>query len=172
MEFALGMFAGLILWPWWGLGIFILLCIVDSVLVENENASFGTGMMVVGTAMLVWLAGDMNPFVLAWDNFGNILKFFVVYFAVGGLWSIAKWYLYLIGVRDDMRQRGEKKRPCRTYARNNQARIYAWIGHWPFSMIGSLFGDFLGRIVKMIYRSLTNLYDRMANNIFKDFESE
>jgi len=68
MEFVLGMFAGLILWPWWGLGIFILLCIVDSVLVENEEATWGTGLMIIGTAVLIWLAGDMNPFALAHES--------------------------------------------------------------------------------------------------------
>lgn len=172
MEFTLGLFTGLLLWPWWGLGVFVLLCIVDTVLVENENASWGTAMMLIGTALLVWIAGDVNPFMLAWDNLGSIIKFLLVYFLVGGVWSIAKWYLFLTNVRDDMLDRGEKVRPSQSYARYNQSRIYSWIGHWPFSMIGSLFGDFLSRIVKSIYRALSNLYDKMANNIFKDFESE
>lgn len=170
MEFVLGMFTGMMLWPWWGLSIFVLLCLVDAVLVENENASFGTFMMLVGTGLLVWLAGDANPFSLAWENVGNILKFFIGYFVVGGLWSIAKWYLYLLKVRDNMRDNRQTERPHESYAYNNYDRIAGWIGHWPFSMIGSLFGDFLARIVTTITRFLSNLYENMANNVFKDFE--
>ena len=172
MEFTLGLFTGLLLWPWWGLGFFVLLCIVDAVLVESENASWGTAMMLIGTALLVWIAGDANPFALVWDNFGNIVKFILLYFAAGALWSIAKWYFFLTNVRTDMIERGEKTRPRQSYARYNQSRIYSWIGHWPFSIIGTVFGDFLTRIVKSIYNTLSNLYDKMANNIFKDFETE
>lgn len=172
MEFALGLFTGLILWPWWGIGIFILMCLVDAVLVENENATFGTFMMLLGTGILVWLAGDANPFTLAWANIGDILKFFIGYFIVGGLWSIAKWYLYLLKVRDHMKECGEKSRPRESYASNNGERIAAWIGHWPFSMIGTLFGDFLSRIIKSIASFLSNLYEDMANSVFKDFETK
>jgi len=171
MEFVLGMFTGLMLWPWWGISIFILLCLVDAVLVENESAGFGTFMMIIGVGVLVWLAGDHNPFTLAWQNIGDILKFFIGYFIVGALWSVAKWYLYLLKVRDRMKVSGEKTRPRESYAKNNTDRITAWIGHWPFSMIGSLFGDFLSRIVLTISRMLSNLYENLANSVFKDFEA-
>ena len=171
MEFTIGLFAGLLLWPWWALGIFTLMCLVDAVLVENENASFGTLMMLIGTGLLIWLAGDANPFTLVWNNIGSIIMFFIVYFIVGGLWSIAKWYLYLIKVRDKMKKRGETTRPYESYARNNQGRIAAWIGHWPFSMIGFLFGEFLACIVNSTYVFLSNLYANLANSVFKDFDS-
>lgn len=36
MEFLTGLFAGLLLWPWWGLGLFFILCLIDAVLVENN----------------------------------------------------------------------------------------------------------------------------------------
>jgi len=169
MEFTLGLFTGMLLWPWWGLGIFALLCLVDVVLVENENASFGTAMMLIGTGVLVWLAGETNPFTLAWDNIGDIIKFFVGYFVVGAVWSIAKWYLYLLKVRDNM-SGSTKKRPDESYACNNYDRIGGWIGHWPFSMIGSLFGDFLSRVVKTVIRVLSNLYESLGNVVFKEFE--
>jgi len=170
MEFAFGMFTGMMLWPWWGLGIFFLLCLVDAVLVENDSAGFGTFLILVGTGALVWLAGGHNPFMLAWTHAGDILKFFIAYFMAGALWSVARWYLYLLKVRDNMKANGLTKRGRDTYARNNQAKIVSWIGHWPFSMIGTFFGDFLTRIVTNIYRVLSNLYESIANSVFKDFE--
>ena len=169
MEFVLGMFAGMLLWPWWALSIFVVLCLIDAALVENESATFGTIMMMVGTAALVWLAGDMNPFALVWQNLGAIILFFFGYFIVGGVWSLFKWYLYLTNVRTEMKEYGKKERPHNSYARNNKARIMAWIGHWPFSIVGTFFGDFLYRIGRTIYNYLGGTYERIEKAVFKDF---
>ena len=106
MEFVAGLFAGMLLWPWWALSIFVILCLIDAALVENESATFGTLMMVIGTGALVWIAGDMNPFALVWQNLGAIVIFFFAYFIVGGIWSLFKWYLYLTNVREDMKEHG------------------------------------------------------------------
>lgn len=168
MDFTLGLFTGLLLWPWWGLGIFIVLCLIDAALVENESATFGTALMVIGTAVLVWLAGGLNPFVLVWQNFGAVLLFFVGYFVAGGVWSLFKYYLYLTNVRDDMKEHGKTERPRNTYMVNNKAKLMAWIGHWPFSIIGTFFGDFLYRIGRTIYNHLGGAYERIEKHVFGD----
>ncbi len=170
MDFTLGLFTGLLLWPWWGLGIFVILCLIDAALVENESATFGTAMMVIGTGILVWLAGNMNPFVLMWQNFGGVLLFFFGYFILGGIWSLFKWYLNLINVRDAMKEKGKTERPRNSYARNNKARIMAWIGHWPFSIVGTFFGDFLYRIGRTIYNHLGGTYERIEKHVFGDMK--
>ena len=167
-EFTLGLFAGMLLWPWWGLGIFIALCLIDAALVENESATFGTAMMVVGTAGLIWIAGDMNPFTLMWQNLGAIVLLFFGYFIMGGVWSLFKWYLYLTNVREDMKEHGATERPHNSCARNNKARIMSWIGHWPFSIIGTFFGDFLYRIGRTIYGYLGGTYERIEKSVFGD----
>ena len=168
MEFTLGLFAGLLLWPWWGLGIFIVLCLIDAALVENESATFGSAMMIVGTAGLVWLAGDVNPFVLMWQNLGALVLFFFGYFILGGIWSLFKWYLHLTNVREDMKEHGRTERPRNSYARNNKARFMAWIGHWPFSIIGTFFGDVLYRIGKTVMNYLGGTYERIEKHVFGD----
>ena len=96
-----------------------------------------------------------------------------------------KWYLHLLKVRDKARADFDRftaaverpvaahpKRPSDSYARENKGRIMGWIAHWPFSMVGSVLGDFLTRIVKSIYNVLSDLYDRMANHVFKDFDQD
>jgi hypothetical protein len=168
MEFVLGMFAGMLLWPWWALGIFVILCLIDAALVENDSAGFGTFMMMIGTGLLVWIAGDMNPFVLAWNNLGGIVAFFFAYFILGGIWSVMKWYLYLTNVRVEMKESNLTERPRRSYAANNKARIMGWIGHWPFSIIGTFFGDFLYRIGRRIYNLLGGTYERIEQKVFGD----
>jgi len=168
MDFTLGLFTGLLLWPWWGLGIFIILCLIDAALVENESATFGTAMMILGTAGLVWLAGGMNPFMLMWQNLSAVLLFFVGYFIAGGVWSLFKYYLYLTNVRDDMKERGITERPRNSYMVNNKAKLMSWIGHWPFSIIGTFFGDFIYRIGRTIYNHLGGAYERIEKSVFGD----
>ena len=168
VEFTLGLFTGLLLWPWWGLGIFVILCLIDAALVENESATFGTALMVVGTGVLVWIAGDLNPFAVAWQNLGAIIMFFFAYFIAGGVWSIAKYYLFLKNVSAEMKERGTTERPHSSYIRNNKAKVMAWIGHWPFSIIGTFFGDFLYRIGRTIYNHLGGTYERIEKHVFKD----
>ena len=170
MELTAGILAGLLLWPWWGLGIFIILALINAALVENENATFGTILMVVGTGLLVWIAGDMNPFALAWEHIGAIIPFFFTYFIVGGVWSVAKYYLYLTNVKAEMKERGYIERPRSTYIKNNKAKVMAWIGHWPFSIIGTFFGDFLYRIGRTVFNALGGTYERIENHVFGDMK--
>lgn len=172
MEFALGIAAGFFLWPWWAMMALSLVFIVDIVCLECEAEGWGTTILIIGTALLTWLAIDANIFVWVWNNLANIGKFFLVYFFVGALWSVAKWYFYLLTVRDKMKSSNITTRPWESYASNNKARIFSWIGHWPFSMVGTLFGDFLKRVVLSIYNMLSTLYEKIGNSVFADFKEK
>jgi membrane-bound ClpP family serine protease len=166
-EFTLGLFAGMMLWPWWVLSAFIILCLIDAALVENESAGFGTALMIVGTAALVWI-GSGNPFALAWEHIGALAVFIFGYFIAGGVWSLFKLYIFLTNVKEEMKEKGLTERPYKSYVRNNKARILSWIGHWPFSIIGTFFGDFLYRIGNRIYNYLGGTYERIEKHVFGD----
>ena len=168
MEFTLGLFAGVLLWPWWALSLFVLLCLIDAALVENESATFGTLLMIVGTGALVWIAGDMNPFVALWQNLGAVILFFFAYFIIGGVWSLFKWYFYLKQVRRGMNKNNDRERPYHSYAANNKAKIMAWIGHWPFSIIGTVIGDFVFEIGRKVFDYLGGTYARIEKHVFGD----
>lgn len=167
MEFVVGMFAGMLLWPWWVLGAFIIICLIDAALVENESASFGTALMIVGTAALVWI-GSGNPFALAWEHLGALITFIFGYFIAGGVWSLFKYWLFLKNVKASMIERGTTERPRNSYMANNKAKLMSWIGHWPFSIIGTFFGDFLYRIGRTIYNTLGGTYERIEKHVFGD----
>lgn len=170
LEFALGFAAGFLLLPWYWMSILVLLFIVDIVLVENDCIGWTTTTLLFGLGFAAWLGAGVNPFTWAWVNAANILQFFLMFWAVGALWSILKWYLYLLKVKERAVRRGTKSRPRESFASNNKSRIMGWIAYWPFSMIGSIFGDFLSRIVKNIYRVLSSLYERMGSKVFADFD--
>lgn len=173
-SFALGLAAGFLLWPWWALSLFALVCFVDIVCLECEAEGWGTGILIIGVAALAWLAADVNVFMWVWHNLANIAKFFLAYFLAGSLWCVAKWYFYMLKVRDKVvaDKDGKKIRPYGTYAKQNKARITSWIGHWPLSMIGFFFGDFLKRIGINLYRAISGLLDRISNSVFADFEED
>ena len=173
MEFALGFGLGLLALPWYYLAILSLLFVVDIVLVENEEFGWTfTSLLVVG-GLVTWLGTDINPFTWVFYNAASVVKFLVGFFVVGSLWSVLKWYFYLLKVRDRIKDSGRAmKRPYDSYAANNKGLIMAWIGWWPFSVLGTLFGDFLTRIVTSIFNVLSGLYESMANKVFAGFDEE
>ncbi len=185
VEFILGMFVGLWLWPWWGLGIFGILFIADSILCDKDNAFFGTILMVLGMGLLVWLAGDHNPFALIWNNLAHILGFLILYFVMGAAWSMIKWRFFLASLVREAKQdfkRWDHKhvadfvRPDESYAKNNAGRIMGWIGHWPMSIVGTFLGDIMLRglvnLCEWIYESLSKAYEGMGNQAFAGLEHE
>ena len=188
MDLAFALFLGYFALPWYFMSLLVLLFLVDVALCESDEFSWATIVLVVGTGLAVWLGGDVNPFAYVWNNLAEVFGFFVLYFAVGAAWSIVKWYFYLIRLRDkvksgehrDYTQKGQglseaaikRKRPAKSFAKNNKGRIFGWIGHWPFSMVGTFIGDFIKRIVTNIYLVLQGLFDRMSNHVFAGFDEE
>lgn len=183
MDIALGFALGFVSLPLWWMLLLIAVFIVDVVLCENDEFGWGTGVTLAGTGLVAWLGADVNPITWLWYNLADVARFLIFYFSLGASWSIFKWYLYLLDLRDRTlrdfdrdRSRNPDKvkasfpaRPHNSYARENKGLIMGWIAHWPFSMIGSIIGDFLTGIVKNIYLMLITIYDRISSSIFKDF---
>ncbi len=188
MDLAFALFLGYFALPWYFMGFVVLLFLVDVALCESDEFGWATTVLVVGTGLAVWLGGGINPFSYVWNNLAEVFGFFVLYFAVGVAWSVGKWYLFLLRLREQVKsgehqdiglqQKGlnenaiKRKRPAKSFAKNNKGRILGWIGHWPFSMIGTFIGDFIKRIVTNIYNVLQGLFDRMSNHVFADFDEE
>lgn len=185
LTLAEGVIMGMLALPWLWLLALSLVFVLDVVLCENDAFGWATFLVITGTGLVAWLGGEVNVFAWTWANLADIAEFLLAYFLVGAFWSIAKWYLYLLKVKEKVeagtwaygyRERPDaskdaKIRPRETFARNNKARIMGWIAHWPFSAIGALFGDLLNRIVTHIYRVLSGLYDRIANRVFSGYET-
>jgi hypothetical protein len=176
MEFALGFATGFLLLPWYWMSFLGLLLIVDTVLIENDCFGWTTTSLLVGVGLASWLGAGVNPLAWAFDNLADLVEFFLLFWLIGALWSVFKWYLFLLKIRDEAKDRAKRygtkleRRPTYSYASENVWRITSWIVYWPLSMVGSLFGDILTRIVKTIFNVLSGLYEKMANSVFADFE--
>lgn len=194
MEFALGMVAGALLWPWYCLAGLAMLVIVDVIFCENDAYVGGFFTMLLGVSLLGWLGGSWSYNTL-WSvivaNLGNLALFSVYYLAIGGAWSIAKWFLYSLKLRDALREeiaewnkssdasdtpgvgrsRNPKpSRPSRSFAKNNKGRLTGWVAMWPFSMIGTFIGDFLTKVFDHVVKALSGIYDSISNAVWKEME--
>lgn len=177
MESLAGMYAGFMLWPWWALMLFIIMCLFDAALLEIEREGTGTAIMVIGTGAFIWIFSGVNPFLYVWNNPDTTIILIVVYSLLGGIWSVPKWFLYSIKQRNKELlnakvARRKPQRPKSSYVRNNKARITWWISHWPFSIIGTFIGDFLVQIWDKVYEMFDGLYTRISDYVYKEFEND
>ncbi len=190
MDLAIVFFMGFFALPWMWMGALMFLFVIDVVLTESECFGWATFLLILGTSLVAWLGGDVNVFAWTWANLAEIAKFLIFYFAAGGVWSVVKWYFYLLKVRDRLERDIDRwqrirdvlvnpghpdtapkpTRPHDSFAKDNPERIMGWIAHWPFSMIGSLIGDVLTRAVRSIYEVLRGAYDRIGNHVFAEFD--
>jgi hypothetical protein len=161
--------------PWLWLGALFLLCIADVILTESECFGWGTFILLAGIVTIAWVGGDVNVFKWTWFNLTDVLKFTAVYVLIGVLWSVVKWYFYLVKIRKELKanlasgvRRVGDTRPRRSFAKNNKARITGWMAHWPFSIVGTIVGDFLLELWNTIYEWLSGVYERIETRVFKD----
>src|SRR5262245_7370928 len=92
--------AGLFLLPWWGFLILSAILLMDLIALSDDSNGWGTAIVIVGVYFLFMGAANTNLLTAVWNNPGTALNFFLVYFGIGGAWSVAKWYLFLLNVRD------------------------------------------------------------------------
>lgn len=180
MDLALAFVAGFFSLPFLWMIILALILLGDVVCCETEYFGLGAFLVISSSALAAWLGNDINVFGWAWGNLGAIIQFTFFYLLLGTVWSVVKWYFYLLKIRDeyltgsragmDQKIEGGMRRPESSFARNNKTRIMGWIAHWPFSIVGTFLGDFLTRIFQTIYEAMSGLYDRIAGSVFADFD--
>lgn len=154
------------------IGFFIvigMLCIIYTAAVEkNEHglAIFGT---IVG-AFLLW-----KPLMAAISNWQLILMILAIYTAIGGAWSIFRWFKYCRKYINEIDPWGEtpkfvkeKSTPEKYYISKlspseHKSQIMSWIIYWPFSAFWNIAGDLISGIFDM----LTNVYKHIATSVVK-----
>jgi len=85
-----------------GLYFWLLVAAASGVIfycLDNEKGIAATVTAVVAVVAMVVLGdGKLPSYVL--ENPGHLVGFILAYFAAGGLWSLAKWYLFASKKRD------------------------------------------------------------------------
>lgn len=99
-----------------------------------------------------------------------------VYLATGVLWSIKKWYDFLIEGRDVLKKEyADEREPRESWeayatkwrptASQHKQRITTWMALWPFSLLWWVF-TWPRRAFVWLYERLSTIFDRMAVHVF------
>lgn len=188
MDLGILIFLNVFTLSWYWLVALTFLFLIDTTLCANNEFSWATTILVSGIGLVTWLGAGVNPFLYIWNNFFQVTGFFGLYFAVGTVWSIYKWYFYstkgaakLKKLLEEWKTRQgnlpEKNRPSQetkptrskySYAENNKGRLLGLIGHWPFSMLAWTIDDFIKPIAVNIYNLLPKLYARISDRVYAD----
>ncbi len=191
MDPITGLVAGMLAlgWLFWAiLGVIIIAAIVS---VESERFVITTPVVVVGVALLVWLSGQPVGPVFAWlrDNLGTVLFYAAVYLAVGVLYGVARYALFLRRIRDRFtawtRDRkilagaitqsqanefknlaGLKNFPIKIS--DSRKRILFWMVYWPLSMPWTVINEPVKRFFDFAYYRVAGMLQRLSDRMFSD----
>lgn len=178
----------LFLLPWWCFAAALFVILLDILFLTTNKNGLATFVTIVSSGALLYFATGINLLQVIKANPVDAFLYVNAYFVVGGMWSLLKWYIYLVEERDNLRikvkkwdkqcgpgsgnNRAGNSRPVRgyeTYAKNNKSKILSWIGHWPISVVQTFIGDFLLRLTKHVFRMLSGIYESIGNTLFKEF---
>lgn len=162
---------------------------VLALFVCTAKESFISGIIVIlVTAVSLQLLGSVD--ILGWlkENLATIAICAVVYLPIGTAWAFFKWYMKLIDKRQELSEKKDaymsryKNSPDKEWndiwtshvkshmpkSEYHKSSITTWIGYWPISMIWTLLDDFVTKLIKTIYNSISGIFNRMSENMFKN----
>ncbi len=113
---------------------------------------------------------------------GYLVAGVAVYLAAGVLWSLKKWYDYVIGILTDLRQKydiagyvnkeAKGNETFEAYARrsqpraaNNKQRIVGWMALWPFSFSWWVL-TWPRHAFVWLYDRLSTVFDRISDRVW------
>lgn len=76
------------------------------------------------------------------------------------------WVKY---IEEDYQRRDLVKTPL---VRDNRSKIMRWIGYWPLSVVTWAFNDMVRRFVKIIYNSIHDWLQSVANRVFSKVKKD
>lgn len=162
--------------------LWILLAIViiaDSILVEATLGTIAFFFTLAGCGIAAWV-GMFNVFTFVWHDPMRTLELAASYVLVGIVWSFVKWLSFCFRKKEEVEER-LKKYPTSIsisvrfdpataipQASEYSSDILRWMGYWPFSIVGTVVGDWFLRIFKNIFRVLRSTYQAASDRIFQD----
>lgn len=148
--------------------------------IELDYPGRATGVFIAFAILFFFLGGreaikDLLSFMTS--NPPGAIGFIVGYFVAGTVWSIAKWYFFLLNIRDRALENREHFTSVQSRmitipkVKEHKSRIVGWMVYWPFSAVWTILNDPVRRIFLHIYRKIEKVMQKMANNVFKDINN-
>ena len=146
------------------------------VIIATEKGS-GTGATItlLATLALFFFFGNKVPLS---DFFSYIIKnpwpflgAVAGYILIGVLWSICKWYFFLLKERDRCLDEQKKYHHDNSISvpqvRHHKSEIMVWMIYWPFSALWTILDRPIKRIFLFIYARIKMQMQAMADKIFE-----
>ncbi len=157
--------------------VFVIVAIFLTIATEIEWFGCTTITILVSVSLIQFLH-LFNIWIYVKDHVLQTTIYSIAYIAIGVVWSFAKWFFFLINSRDRDREFVKKNLDNTAHIRppvinipqaaDNKGKIIAWASYWPFSFIGTILNDPFRKLFNFIFNQFKNLYQQMANSIYKD----
>lgn len=173
-----------------------VVCLLLIAAVEYEKPGWATLSLIV-TGLVLWLFGNVNILALAATDPLLTLGLLAGYFAVGAVWSLAKWWFYVRRQREKYYQLRTKYLESQDYStsgpipdelrsdwqrrayahnkpqvRENKGRILTWMIYWPWSFVWTILNDPVKRLFKNIFNAMRAIFQKVADSAYKDVEDD
>ena len=155
--------------PFW---IALVTVILMSYLTEHKSSpvAWPFSILVVSLVLFYFTGGKLiltNVWLYIQGNYVSLIFKALLFLIVGALWSLYKWYFFLIKAKKEYIESTSsyKKIPS---AADNKSKITAWILYWPLSLFATLLTKPITKALNFIFETLKGSYDKMTQKIFAD----
>lgn len=162
------------------IGFWLLLGLSATLMSEmmDNNALGGATIVAIVTVAVLVVFGGFNPISYLAAHPGEIVLGIAAYFFAGAVWSLVKWYFWLVKLRrridaDEPQDRVLYTAGVRMFPPNpgdHKSRIIGWIALWPASMLWTIINDPVRRAAEEIYARLGGTYQHISNRVFKGYD--
>lgn len=149
----------------------------------NTGNGFGSTAIFVLTILAISFLGNSKLVsdIIGYVNLnpGIAIGLFCGYFIAGAIWSLVKWYYFVLEQRDIQLETSKS-----AYNKKNgfkfkvpkpgdyKGDIILWMSYWPLSFIWTMIDNPFKRIFAKIFKNLENTYTKISSHIFKGLSIE
>ena len=146
---------------------------------EEIDGRIATTFLVIGLGLFFFL-GNVDLFFSLMDFIKDEpLKFILYvgsYLIVGAIWSVVKWYYFLLDYKKDYLERKSRSTYPVSFdiptAKNYKGDIIMWMSYWVVSIFWTFVHQWVHKIWNNIFSKLEGVYNKISNHIFKDIVIE
>lgn len=169
------------------IAVFLIILFLEVSLEKDEDSGGGwqSTIVVAGFLIAYWFLDGSdnirNAFSYVINNVVTVILYVLGYIAIGGIWSIVRWYFFLsfksnkaldkINTMDSYSNSYSKAFTIPT-ASENKYRIMTWMVYWPFSAVWTLINQPVRNTFRFVYIKLEGVYNSISNRMFADVQAK
>jgi hypothetical protein len=152
--------------------------------IEKHESGVEATILLIASFIVLYFLGAASLikgfFSFMFYNPGTFIFYVFLYIFCGILYGIYKWYIFCLNRRDKAIQNAKSYRlnvniqeeinHYKPDILNHKGTFIRWMTYWPFSAIWTLLNDPIRRLYNSVFNLLSNLLQKISDNIFKDVE--